>query len=330
MISNALESVSQVTQRIEAGQYLMLAGDEKQLSQLPKGNWFGGTIPYFMSDQGGLTSRELIHVTQIPDSWPTPKIQTYSLENISNIYQDIPESGFGLVTITALTEVHKSFGLKAHTYSGFASLPLIGWIAGIHLEDLNLASSKVFNGTDKSIHEDAAVAMHVTLPAGKHAEINIVNIFQQGDGDTIRFFEDGFAFSEVEINGNKQNFAAYLKEKEIDTRLPLVFDSAGAAINVSFQQVDHEAGNVTLYAPVFAGVDYKIAAPVGAYVDQFQQLMHNNQPQGELAFSCNCILNYLYGELEGKQTKPFTGPITFGEVAYRLVNQTLAYLSIHD
>jgi hypothetical protein len=46
--------------------------------------------------------------------------------------------------------------------------------------------------------------------------------------------------------------------------------------------------------------------------------------------SCNCILNYLYSELEGKKTGKVTGPITFGEIAYVLVNQTMVYLSVED
>jgi len=33
-------------------------------------------------------------------------------------------------------------------------------------------------------------------------------------------------------------------------------------------------------------------------------------------FICNCILNYLYGELEGKRTGSFSGPITFREIAF--------------
>ena len=49
-----------------------------------------------------------------------------------------------------------------------------------------------------------------------------------------------------------------------------------------------------------------------------------------VVFSCNCILNYLYSELEGKKTGSFVGPITFGEVAYQLLNQTLVYLKIED
>ena len=45
-------------------------------------------------------------------------------------------------------------------------------------------------------------------------------------------------------------------------------------------------------------------------------------------YSCNCILNYLYGDLEGKKTGGFTGPVTFGEIAYILLNQTLVKLDV--
>jgi hypothetical protein len=45
-----------------------------------------------------------------------------------------------------------------------------------------------------------------------------------------------------------------------------------------------------------------------------------------MAFSCNCILNYIYGNLEGKKLAGTAGPITFGEIAYQLLNQTMVYL----
>ena len=35
-------------------------------------------------------------------------------------------------------------------------------------------------------------------------------------------------------------------------------------------------------------------------------------------------------ELEGKKTDPFTGPVTYGEIAYQLLNQTLVYLELVD
>lgn len=47
-------------------------------------------------------------------------------------------------------------------------------------------------------------------------------------------------------------------------------------------------------------------------------------------FSCNCTLNFLYSELEGKRTGQLVGPVAFGEIAYQGLNQTLVYLQIDD
>jgi hypothetical protein len=44
-------------------------------------------------------------------------------------------------------------------------------------------------------------------------------------------------------------------------------------------------------------------------------------------FMCNCILNFLYGELEGKKTGALQGAITFGEIAFKLLHQTLLHLT---
>jgi hypothetical protein len=41
-------------------------------------------------------------------------------------------------------------------------------------------------------------------------------------------------------------------------------------------------------------------------------------------------LNYLYGKLEGRKTGDLTGPITFGEIAFQLLNQTLVYLEVTE
>lgn len=48
------------------------------------------------------------------------------------------------------------------------------------------------------------------------------------------------------------------------------------------------------------------------------------------AFSCNCILNYVYAGLEGKRTGTILGPITFGEIAHQFLNQTIVRLYIRD
>jgi len=96
-------------------------------------------------------------------------------------------------------------------------------------------------------------------------------------------------------------------------------------INVSI--LDVVEGKVRLYAPVFADMVYRFAYPVGNYIESFEKSLSGSAAQN-ISFSCNCILNYLYSELEGKKTRDLTGPITFGEVAYQLLNQTLVYLTI--
>jgi len=90
--------------------------------------------------------------------------------------------------------------------------------------------------------------------------------------------------------------------------------------------VDLERGRVQFYAPVFADIEYRHAAPVGDYVQEFDLQIATHPAQA--AFSCNCILNYLYGKLEGKKAGHLTGPITFGEIAHQLLNQTLVYLEV--
>ena len=48
------------------------------------------------------------------------------------------------------------------------------------------------------------------------------------------------------------------------------------------------------------------------------------------AFTCNCILNYVHSSLEGRRTGDVVGPMTFGEIAYQLLNQTLVYVTVSD
>ncbi len=328
-MAKVLFSVEEVREKIRRGERLILAGDERVLSQLPEGDWIAGTIPYFMAEDGGEFSREKIHVTRLPDFVDDAVVRTYDEENIKEIYTHIPPNGFVLLIIPASSRVHLSFAMNAPNYKEFAGRPLIGWISGVFLEELGKTTPKVVSGREGKVFEDIAVAMHVSLPPEKSVDIGIVNIFRPGDGDVLTFPETGFCSETVMVNGEKTNFAEYLKAKNADTRLPLVADYCGATINISFQRIDEDAKVVHFYAPVFEGVVYRHAAPVSDYVKEFT----SHLPEEDLAsvfFSCNCILNYLYSELEGKRTGGITGPITFGEIAYQLLNQTMAYLQIVD
>lgn len=324
----ALYGKDAVTAMITAGKSLLLAGDEKVLRDLPTGSWVAGTIPYFMSDQGGVFDQSQIYVTELPDFVLKTEVKIYDETNIDQVYNDAPQHGFSVIVIPASCATHFTFALNAPSFPGFATRPLIGWVAGAALSERE-ATPKVFDGTQGVALTNGAVVWHVELPAKKLVEIDIVNIFEQGNGDTIVFPEDGFSATDVLINGKKENFVDYLIDNAIDTQLPLVVDLHGAMINTSFLDLDTVHKKVTFYAPVFAGYRYKIAKPVGDYVNHFRAEV----PEGigeKVFFSCNCILNYLYAGLEGRKTANFTGPMTFGEIAYQLLNQTMAYLTIED
>ena len=326
-MSNRMFTVEEAKALIASGKTLSIAADEQVLRQLPAGNWIGGTIPYFIADNGGLFSQDTAYITEMPDDALRTEIAVYDENSISEIYQKAPAHGFAFVIIPGFSQTHQTFALKAPTFPGFASNPLIGWISGFDLADLGKVTAKVFDGRTAQAIENGAVVLYVHLPDSIIADLQIVNIFDQGSGDTITFSADGFSAKEASINGTPMPFARYLAEKNIDTKLPLVADLCGAMINTSFQAVDAESGTVSFYAPVFQGMEYKIGKPVEDYVTAFLSRL----PEGlddSLFFSCNCILNYLYAELEGKKTGCATGPITFGEIAYQLLNQTMSFMTI--
>lgn len=323
-----LLSLGEVVEKINGGEKLVLAADERLLSELPKGDWIAGTIPYFMGDDGGVFSKELIYVDELPDFATGFSIKTYTEETLPGIAANNFENGYTILIVPAFSKLHVSFAADGNHYDDIFLSPLAGWVAGIDLSETGTRTPKVFNGQTGTSSDADAVAIHIGLPEGKAALLDIINLFEQGDGDTLTFAETGFDVTECAVNGETRNLADYLAEKSVDLKLPLVANYCGAMINTSFNKVDNEAKTVSLYAPVFKNVEYRIARPIDDYVTEFSNKLSTMEIEPE--FSCNCILNYLYSELEGKQTAHITGPVTFGEIAYQLLNQTMVYVDIKD
>jgi len=323
---DGLMPVAQAADLIRAGKYLCIAGDEQALRQLPAGNWIGGTIPYFMTRDGGKISRDQVFVNEITGFSAPPTLRLYDSDALPQLCRNAPENGYTILIVPAFSDCHGSFAQNAPNYEDMYMKPVIGWIAGVHLDDLGKVTPKAVLGTTGEFSEQQSVAMDVPLPPNKFARIDIVNLFQPGSGDTITFSETGFAVTNCQINGKPTNLADYLIGNGTDTRLPLVADYCGAMVNVSIKGIDANARRVDFYAPVFPGLDYKIAAPVTDYVTSFQAALP--RIESGMSFSCNCILNFLYSGLEGKRTANVTGPMTFGEIGYQLLNQTLVYLTV--
>ena len=319
-------SIEETIEAINSGKALILAADEKALSKLPSGNWIAGTIPYFIGQDGGLFSQDKVYITELPEFASSFEIKIYDENNISNVYTDAKPNGFSFLIIPGFSQIHQEFALKATSFDNFAVSPLIGWIAGFDLGDKN-PQAKVFDGRTSQAFDSKAIAFHIELPVGKLVDIQIVNIFKPGSGDSITFPNDGFVASTALVNGKEVNFAEYITSTNVNIQYPLVADMYGAMINTSFQSIDQDKKEVHFYAPVFKGVEYKVGGYIEDYVTEF--LSHlPKEIDGQVIFSCNCILNYLYAGLEGKKTGKATGPITFGEIAYQLLNQTMVFLSI--
>jgi hypothetical protein len=327
-MSGRLSSVEDVARSIERGEVLLVAGETHLLRRLPRGRWIGGSIPYLVPE-AGTAGRDLLHVTRLPDCVSAVTTRVYDRESIREVYSDVSGRSFGVVIIPASCPTHLEFALHAPSYRDFAVRPLVGWIAGMHLEDLAEERPSVFCGGCGQEVEDGAVVMQVTLPPTHAADVHVVNIFEQGDGEAITFPTDGFDVTTALIDGVPTDFAEYIEAHHLDTRLPLVADYYGVMVNVSFQAVDLPGRSVRLYSPVFAGLTYRHAKPVDDYALEFV----SHLPEGsadEPAFSCNCVLNYFYSEAPAQHLAAVRGPLTFGEVAYQLLNQTMVYLTIHE
>lgn len=327
-LQQTLLTPQQAAELILSGATLAIAGDESVLAALPDGNWIGGTITCFMAQDGGVTTRERLFVTPLP-CYPgcTPFIRQYDAASLSQVCAEAPPNGYSVIILPAFSEVHFEYAQHASTYDEMFMKPLVGWVAGVHLDELGRRTPKVRDGRQRLMLENQAVVLHVPLPENVSANVNIVNLFAQGSGDVLEFSDSGFDAATCLVNGAPTSLATYLTQIGHDTRLPLVADYSGALINVSLKAVDQELDRVEFYGPVFPQLAYRLAQPfAGSYESAFGAAVADLPQQA--GFSCNCILNYLYSELEGKRTGHVTGPMTFGEIAYVLLNQTMVHLTL--
>lgn len=325
---NELITVQAAAELIRQGVPLSLAGPESALDQLPAGNWIAGTIPYFMVADGGIVVNEgKVFATDLSNVGAV-NFACYGPDELASIAGQAPDNGFAITIIPAGGLSHSRFAAEAANYEGAFLKPTVGWIAGVHLNDLGKVKPKVYDGRTATKHEDSAVVAYVTLPDDKLASIEIVNLFEPGEGDLLHFDHASFEVTDCQVNGETVNFASYVRQRGLEHgKLPLVGDYAGAHVNASLQSVGDAGGKVSLYAPVFPGVDYRFAKPVGDYAAAFREQLAKQDSTGAV-MGCNCILNFLFGELEGKAIGGVAGPITFGEIAYQLLNQTMVVVRV--
>jgi len=318
-----LMSLQETSKLIESGKVFHIAATEALLKKLPKGNWIGGSTEYFIAKTGGEISNEKLSVTEL--FCENFSIKAYSAAEIENVAADAFDNGFSIVIIPFDSVVHKDYARNAPGYKDMFMKNTVGWISGMNL-GVSGQTPIAVEGTVATAYADKAVAIHLKIADGKNVNVGIINIFSQDKSSPlITFAEEGFSIKKCFVDGKETVFADYIAQNKIDTKLPLVGDYAGNGVNVSFRSIEN--GVVNLYAPVFENIRYRIAASIADYEKEFHSKLAPFKGK-ESAFSCNCILNFLYGNLEGKHLDAFFGPITFGEIANQLVNQTLVYVTV--
>ena len=318
-----LTTLEETIKLIKEGKILHIAGHDSLLSQLPTGQWIGGTTPYFMSNEGTIMTKEKLFVNEI-DFAENIKIAVYGKYNVFQIVEDCYDNGLNMMIMPYGSEVTTKYAKEAPDVEELLLHPTVGWISGNDLDENVMPM--VYDGTTGRSYTDKAVVMFIELAEGKTANINIVNIFEDDKTDpVIKFPDNTLDVTNCKVNGHEVNLSEYIGNKGINTQMPLVADCNGVYINTSIKSVEN--GKVSLYAPVFRGYEYRFAKPVSNYEVKFKEKI-NSTGATHPFFACNCILNYMYGGLEGMAIPPYLGPITFGEIAYQLMNQTLVYCEI--
>lgn len=325
-MKNQILSLSDTVALIAAGHTLSIAGPEALLAQLPRGTWIGGTTVYALTEEGGARIDDRLFVTSFPEA-TAATIRHLPTEALSSLADGYAPGGASLILIPAFSSAHSAFAMDGMGYPGLFDQPLMGWVTGVPVEEIGTTAPAVFDGATGQRHADGALLMHLALPAGSTTSLDIVNIFTQSNdpATTFSFPATGFTATEVTVGTRTVNLARYINEMGLDTRLPLVANYAGALINVSIRAVDVDKGEVSFFAPVVEGAVYHLANPLPDYAAAFAAQIGEG---GAGTHSCNCILNYLYGDMAGQKTGNFIGPVTFGEIAYILLNQTLVKLAI--
>lgn len=312
---------------IEEGKILHIGGDEKLLSALPRGKWIGGTTPYFMTDTGSEFTKDMLFV-DILDFAEDIKIGVYGKYNVFQFLEDDYENGLNIIIIPAFSEAMNRYAKDAPEIDELLLHPTIGWVSGYEMGKPGQFKAYAYDGATGEAYNDRAVVMFLKLPGDKIANVNIINIFRDDKSDpVINFPYDTREVKECKVDGVKQSFAEYIEKNDIDIKMPMVADYNGTFINTPVGFV--EDGIVNFLVPVFRGVDYRFAHNVTDYGEAIlQNIKESSHKKPVISF--NCILNYMYGNLEGKTTTPFAGVFTFGEICYQLLQQTLVYCEIEN
>lgn len=324
-MKDKLYSLDKAKEIILTGKPLIISGHEKLLEQLPKGNWLGATISRFLDVEGGVIDNSKVFVNDISPEIEDFKFSTYDETTITDVVKERYDNGFSYILLPLFSKVHAEFGIKAFDMENLYENPLVGWVSGIEEGEYE---PYVFLGSEGLKTKDRAVVMHCKLPDSKIARLEIINVFEQGDGDEIEFFENSFEIKDCLINGEKRNLTDYWLSNDIDERLPLVANFSGAHINVHPLAIDEKNKIIQMAASVFPGFKYRLAKPLDDFISTFKSKVPRDD--SKIVSCINCHANFEFLKLEGEKLGTLKSPFSFGEIGYVLLNQTMVNLYVEN
>ncbi len=328
---------------IGEGRVLLLAGTEDDLCHLPAGCWIGGTAGYFATPQGCVAAAGQIFYVDFTGIALGASWRSFDAGDIHELAQHYPSNGFAILLLPGFSKLLGDAAVRIMEFDGLYNLPLMGWVSAVALEGQphilpQGVRPKTFAGSGEAAAERAAV-LYISLPEQYFAQLHIANLFAPGTGPEIRFpapaqFSDGDCL----IGGVRGNLVRYMVEQGIDLRLPLVADHEGALLNVAILRP--RDGGAVFLTPVSPALTYRFAEEVLDYAAEFTRTVAEIELD-QAVHACICALHYHYAGLTygvdqhaaQRNALPMPGPdiiapVTFGQIAYTVLNQTLTCLTI--
>ncbi len=327
-MENKLYSKQEVIDFINNGRVMLLTGSDKALAGLPKGNWIGGTSPYFVDSIGKL-DEEKIFVDDFTLVAQNCKLAVYDEKNIQDIAKNGYKNGFVVVTLPIDSQVYYTFANNALSYDNMFDNPVVGYVASTKFEDYGKASAYTAIGKDGNLTNKLAAVLYVELPDYLSARAEIEN-FDTIDTKSPKlvFPKTGFVQSDCTIDGKPGNIADFF-ENTIKPRLggytQMITSQNGALINRDIKIVDPKKGEVTFFSPVIAEDEYYLVDSSADYLSIFNSSLGSKRNDVLSCFSC--ISYFFGGKFEGKSVCK-NGVYTFGEIGYQLLNKTIVTLEI--
>lgn len=327
-MKNKLYTRQEVIDFINAGRVMLLTGSPKALKGLPKGNWIGGSSPYFV-DSIGTEDYDKIFVDDFTLVAQNCKTAVYDETNIQDIAKNGFKNGFVVVVMPIDTKVHYTFANNALGYGNMFDNPVVGYVSATTPNENGNSVSISVSGNDCIISDKLVSVLYVELPDYLAARAEIEN-FDTIDENSpkIIFPQNGFVQSACTINGQQANIADYFEhtvKQQPDSNMQLITSQNGALINRVIRNIDLDKGEVSFFSPLAAGDEYRLVKSGTNYVEIFNRSL--SAKQCDVLTCLSCVTYFFGGNFLGKNIC-VNGIYAFGEIGYQLLNKTIVTLEI--